>query len=287
MDSNDRQITIEQIRSYYSQTSIDYWTAWLNGENLSMHFGYQETSATSHATSLTRSIEVLSEIAEISSGDQVLDAGCGIGGSSLWLAKEKQARVVGIALGPDQIDAARREAKRRGCSAKAQFLVADFTRLPFAAESFDVVWAQESLCHANEKAAFFNEAARVLAPGGRVVVSDFMLRRASVSPEDRLLLEEWLDGWALPELWTAAQHANAARTAGLRDISINDITNFTLPSHRRLYQRAQWALPVAKLLRLTGFRDSVQEGNFVASLRQYQTLRRNCWFYAILSARKV
>jgi tocopherol O-methyltransferase len=112
---------------------------------------------------------------------------------------------------------ARREAKRRGCSAKAHFLVAD-------AESFDVVWAQESLCHANEKAAFFNEAARVLAPGGRVVVSDFMLRRASVSPEDRLLLEEWLDGWALPELWTAVQHANAARTAGLRD---------SLPRHQR------------------------------------------------------
>jgi len=286
MKLDTRKITNEQIRSYYTHTSGDYWAAWLDDQNLSMHFGYQETSTTSHSVSLTKAIEVLAGIAEIAPGDRVLDAGSGIGGSSLWLATKKKADVVGIALGLDQVRTARGEARRKASSENAQFLVADFTALPFDAGRFDVVWAQESLCHAYDKSAFFKEAARVLAPGGRIVVSDFMLRRSSVSKEDRALLQEWFDGWALPDLWTAAQHANAARAAGLHDVCIRDVTQCTLPSHRRLYERARWALPIATLLRLAGLRSAVQDANVVASVRQYQTLRRDCWFYAIMSARK-
>jgi cyclopropane fatty-acyl-phospholipid synthase-like methyltransferase len=251
-----------------------------------MHFGYQKDRTTDHSASLINAIENLAEIAEVRAGDRVLDAGCGIGGSSLWLARERNARAVGIALGIDQVNAARRSAKRTALSAKARFLVADFTALPFPAMSFDVVWAQESLCHANDKHAFFEEAARVLARGGRIVVADFMLRRPSVDAENKRLLEDWFDGWAMPGLWTAAEHVNAAKAAGLRSILIHDITRYTLPSHRRLYERARWAMPIASLLQATGLRNTVQDGNIVASLRQYQTLRRDCWFYAILSARK-
>src|SRR5215211_1732942 len=187
MASGSRNITDDDIRSYYSNTSIDYWLAWLDGQNLSMHFGYEDDSTTDHSASLTKAIEVLADIAEIGPGDRVLDAGCGIGGSSLWLATARETDVVGIALGVDQVDLARREAKRRGRTNKAQFAVADFRALPFSDRSFDVVWAQESLCHADDKAKFFEEAARVLVPTGRIVVSDFMLRRPMANGENKRL----------------------------------------------------------------------------------------------------
>jgi tocopherol O-methyltransferase len=286
MVSGNQNITNENIRSYYSDTSSDYWLAWLDGQNLSMHFGYEDDRTTDHSGSLTRAIEVLADIAEVGPGDRVLDAGCGIGGSSLWLATARESEVVGIALGADQVDLARCEAKRRGRTIKAQFAVADFRALPFSDCSFDVVWAQESLCHADDKARFFEEAARVLVSTGRIVVSDFMLRRPLANGENKRLLQEWFDGWALPGLWTAAQHANAARAAGLRDVCIRDVTRHTLPSHRRLYRRVRWITPVAKLLQITGLRNSVQDGNIIASLRQYETLRRDWWFYGILAARK-
>ena len=42
----------------------------------------------------------------------------------------------------------------------------------------------------------------VLAPGGRVIVADFMLRRRQQGAHDSFFLEQWLDGWKLADLWT-------------------------------------------------------------------------------------
>jgi tocopherol O-methyltransferase len=280
------QFTREDIQSYYTQTAFDYRVAWLNGSNLALHFGYHIDDSTSHSASLTASNQVLADLAQVTSGDRVLDAGCGLGGTSLWLAKAKHARVVGIALGEDQVSAARAEATRRSLGKSANFLVADFSATPFPTNSFDVVWAQESLCHANHKAKFFHEASRLLKPKGRLVIADFMLKRAAVNAADRAMLAEWYGGWKLPGLWTAAEHAKAARTAGLIDVLIQDVTANTLRSHRRLYERARRALPFAMLLSLTGLRNSMQNDNLVGALRQYQTLRNDCWLYALFLARK-
>src|SRR5262249_24453404 len=148
------KVTNSDIRAYYTGTSFDYWAAWLNVRNLAMHFGYQLDDTVSHSESLTNANKVLARVAEIAPGDRVLDAGCGLGGTSLWLAVERKARVTGIALGADQISSAIRASRGRSPGFKLRFLVADFTKLPFRDESFDVVWAQESLCHANDKFAF-------------------------------------------------------------------------------------------------------------------------------------
>jgi hypothetical protein len=49
---------------------------------------------------------------------------------------------------------------------------------------------------------------------------------------------------------------------------------------------AYWTYPLAMLGRVTGVRSPVQHGNVIASIRQYQALRRDAWFYSILSATK-
>jgi tocopherol O-methyltransferase len=281
-----RKIAIAEVRSYYSSTLPDYKKVWLNGDNLAMHFGYQEDRTTDHAASLLKANEVLADLACIAEGNRVLDAGCGLGGGSLWLAKQRRARVTGIALGTDQILIARREAQRRSLAERAQFMVADFTTLPFASSSFDVVWAHESVCHTHDKSTFFREVARVLVPDGRLVVADFMLRERQRTKADTLLLKQWFDGWKLADLWTAAQHAYTAKAAGLHNISIQDFTPYTIPSHRRLYHRARRTFPVEMALQMAGVRPPMRHANFVAAVRQYQTLCKRLWFYGVLLAKK-
>jgi hypothetical protein len=53
-----------------------------------------------------------------------------------------------------------------------------------------------------------------------------------------------------------------------------------------LYRMAYWTYPLALFGRVTGVRSEVQHGNVIASIRQYQALRRDAWFYSILSATK-
>ena len=277
----------DEIRSYFTETAFDYRTLWFDEGSRAMHFGYENDGKTPHSDSLINSNKVLAKFAKIGRGDRVLDAGCGMGGTSLWLAGAQGANVVGITLGRDQAAAATEEAGRRSLLMSASFLVGDFTAMPFADGAFDVVWVQESLCHAFEKEKFFREAARVLSLNGRLILADGMLTCSTVSVEDRALLRDWYESWSLSGLWTAAQHANAATAAGFSQISITDVTAYTRASQRRLYERARRAQPFANLLSLAGVRNPVQDRNVVGALKQYEALKRECWFYGIMLAHKM
>ncbi|PZS38317.1 MAG: SAM-dependent methyltransferase [Pseudonocardiales bacterium] len=276
----------EAIVGYYDETWLDYRIMWLNKDNLAVHFGYTDDSTRSHTDALKNMNRVLADRVAIRPGERVLDAGCGVGGSSLWLATERSAEVVGITLADRQAAMARGHALRRGVTDRVHFEVADFTATPFPDAAFDVVWAVESLCHAPRKAAFYREAARLLRPGGRVVVADFVRAARPLDPIGERLLHEWLDGWAVPDIDTSGEHLEHLAAAGFAEPRLDDVTTHTRPSLRRLYRMAYWTYPLAVLGRVTGVRSEVQHGNVIASIRQYQALRRDAWFYSILSATK-
>ena len=276
----------DAIVGYYDQTWLDYRLLWLNPDNLAVHFGYTDETTRSHTDALKNMNRVLADRVQVKPGDRVLDAGCGVGGSSLWLAKERGADVVGITLAARQVEKARSYAARRGLTNRARFEVADFTTTPFADASFDVVWAVESLCHAAEKSAFYQEAARVLRPGGRVVVADFVRAGRPLDATGERLLHEWLSGWAVPDIDTTGEHTEHLAAAGFVDTRLDDVTVHTRPSLRRLYRMAYWTYPIAVYGHVKGIRSAVQHGNVIASIRQYQALRHGAWFYSILSATK-
>jgi cyclopropane fatty-acyl-phospholipid synthase-like methyltransferase len=223
---------------------------------------------------------------KIQPSERVLDAGCGVGGSSLWLVQERSVDVVGITLPAGQIAMARSYAAQRGLADRVHFEQADFTATPFPDGSFDVVWAVESLCHAPRKAAFYQEAARLLRPGGRVVVADYVRADRPLDHTGEQLLHEWLDGWAIPDIDTPGEHLAHLAEAGFAETRLDDVTVHTRPSLRRLHRMAYWTYPLAVLGRVTSIRSAVQHGNVIASIRQYQALQRGAWFYGILSATK-
>jgi cyclopropane fatty-acyl-phospholipid synthase-like methyltransferase len=276
----------DAIVGYYDATWLDYRMLWLNPDNLAVHFGYTDETTRSHTDALKNMNRVLADRVQLEPGERVLDAGCGVGGSSLWLAKERGVDVVGITLAARQVNKARGYAARRGLTHRVQFKVADFTAMPFPDASFDVVWAVESLCHAPRKADFYQEAARVLRPGGRVVVADFLRAGRPLDTTGERLLHEWLTGWAVPDIDTPGEHTDHLAAAGFVDTRLDDVTAHTRPSLRRLYRMAYWTYPLALYGHVKGIRSAVQHGNVVASIRQYQALRHGAWFYSILSATK-
>lgn len=270
--------------AYYEQTLFDYRTVWQNRRNLAFHFGFHDDEHRGHAEALENTNRTLARIGGIRAGDRVLDAGCGLGGSSFWLAQFLGARVLGITLAQSQVDEASRIAARRGLADKVRFERADFTSTPFPTSSFDVVWAVESLCHAEAKGRFYREAARLLRPGGRLVIAEFIRTTRRLDPHAERVVREWLDGWAIPDLDTEREHIDAAAAAGFSDISLRDCTIFTRPSLRRLYRMAALAGPINEALYRLRVRSQTQHRNVIASVRQYQALGTDSWFYGVLSA---
>lgn len=274
------------VTAYYDATWLDYRLLWMRGASAAMHFGYWERGVCDHAAALLRANAHLAELAEVKPGERVLDAGCGVGDSAVWLAQERGARVVGVTLVRSQIERARRLAQRRGLAHRVAFVQADYTRTPLAGESVDVVWALESLCHAPDKAAFYREVARVLRPGGRLVVAEYIRTGRALGGAKEGLVREWLDGWAIRDLDTSGEHIANARAAGLAQVVLADRTPLTRPSLRRLHATARAAQPFEWLGRLLGLRSATQHGNLRASIRQWQALERGLWFYGVLGARK-
>jgi ubiquinone/menaquinone biosynthesis C-methylase UbiE len=115
------------------------------------------------------------DLAGIQPGDAVLDVGCGTGTLAIAVAHRvgQAGRVVGIDPGAEQITRARAKAARR--HAPISFQVGVIEQIPFPDQTFDVVFSSLMMHHlpAPLKRQGLAEIARVLKPGGRLVIADF------------------------------------------------------------------------------------------------------------------
>ncbi len=80
------------VLRYYNETRWDYKHLWQSDKTLAIHFGYYDEQATTHRKAVERMNGALAAAAAINSSDLVLDAGCGMGGSTIWLAATTRLR---------------------------------------------------------------------------------------------------------------------------------------------------------------------------------------------------
>lgn len=280
------QSKFKDVIDYYDHTRYDYRVAWDNSPTPAVHFGFYDESSDSHTNALMNTNRVLAEWINIQEGEKVLDAGCGKGGSSFWLALNKNVEAIGITPVQSQIDDCNAQAKELNLMNQTSFVLADYCNTPFEDQSFDVVWACESLCHAQKKSDFYQEAYRVLKPGGRLIIAEYLRSKRPMEQEEESLLLSWLNRWAIQDIDTKEEHFNHANTAGFQDIKIEDVTKNMKISLRNLHRNSTNWLWFSKLLKILGIRSKIQHDNMFASIKQYEALNQHIWFYSIISARK-
>ena len=283
-DSQNQAGRFDAIVEYYDHSWFDYWFLWLNRGNLAVHFGYYEEQIQTHGEALENLNRVLASHAGIRPGERVLDAGCGIGGSAIWLAENCGAEVVGIAPVQSQLTRAYESVARRDVGDKVHLVRGDYANTSFADETFDVVWAMESLCHAPSKQQVYKEFFRILKPGGRLVIAEYMRTARPLDEANERLVHDWLSSWAIPDIDTASEHEESAASTGFEEIVNRDVTANVERSLRRLYKMCLLGEPVDRVLKKLGFRRRTRNVN--GARQQYVALRQKAWYYSILTARK-
>ena len=277
------------VERYYEGTRWDYRWVWGVRNTYALHFGYYDEIATHHKAAVANMNRVMADMVQITSEDRVLDAGCGVGGSGIWLAKQRRCSVVGITPVAGQIKDAKLYAEKAQVADRASFQKADYLALPFEDASFDVVWALESVCHAAQKIEFYREAFRVLKPGGRLVLAEYIRAQRPYSrpATDEALLQDWLSAWVIPDLDTAAEHERHATAAGFEGFQLQNVTRNTRQSLKNIREHGNKWLWAAKALHKIGIVSKVQVRNVEATIHLYDALEQELWYYGLLQARKV
>jgi hypothetical protein len=115
--------------------------------------------------------------------------------------------------------------------------------MAFSSNYFDVVWGLESVCYAERKQDFPMEAYRVLRPGGYLVVADFFLNCSELDEIQSYSLEIWLDGWAIPNLYTQAEFLKCLNVIGYKNVRMRDVTSNIRYSSEEIYLRGKEGYP--------------------------------------------
>src|SRR5271165_5431829 len=175
--------TTTKVREHYSPTDltdrIKSALATIAPESQTLTIAQLAPLDQFHSRGILATAE-LAGAAELDPSTRVLDLGCGIGGPARYLAATFGCKVTGVDLSPSFIDAATYLTSRCGQSDRVTFQVGDALHLAFEGAAFDTVFLQHVAMNIKDRAALYAEVRRMLAPGGRFVTYDLILRDGDV-----------------------------------------------------------------------------------------------------------
>ena len=220
MNSDTSLILTDAIRNHYDHISGAYHAWW--GEH--MHHGYWEDGE-SLAEAQVKLMERLTAQAQIPHFARVLDVGCGLGGASLWLARNLDCSVLGITNSPEQAKIAQKRAHSAGLNPQVRFAVMDANRLDAPRDSFDVVWVIECSEHLNDRPSFFRRCERVLKPGGVLALSAWLAAADLPSPERTRLISTVCRDFLCRPLATMQDYVEWIEASGFAPVTVEDLTH--------------------------------------------------------------
>jgi cyclopropane fatty-acyl-phospholipid synthase-like methyltransferase len=276
----------KDIERYYELSETHYRLHWNLEKSRSLHYGYWDDTTHNFHEALLNINNVIARHATITKHDVALDAGCGVGGSAIWMAKNIGCKVTGISLSKRQVSLATESAKKEKVDHLVTFLQKDYTATGFADNSFDVIWAIESVCYVKDKSEFLKEANRILKKGGRLVVVD-IYKADVIEGRDADWMRRLAHGWAIEEHTTKEKFSRQLSETGFKIIDIEDASRAIMPSVKRLYRA--WFLgiiPAKVYLMLHPKATELAKKNVDTAWLQYKTLKKRLWKYLIFSAVK-
>lgn len=275
------QFTNRDIADYYNQTLVHYKKWWKLDDVLSVHYGMWDENTTNFSEALTNTNRVLTKIAGVNEAARILDAGCGVGGSSFFLAREKNAQVTGITLSEKQLDYAKTKNDELGLNSFVDFKLEDYTKTSFNSQTFDLIWAIESLTSAPDKSKFAKEAFRILKPGGKLIIADYF-KTPNAKADPHRWLEKWQNCWSLAEIQKEKPYTVLFEQEKFKLIKNLDVTKNILPTAKIMYR--SYLMGAIPSMVYNAFHNTSRfaKTHYLSGKYQYKALKTGLWEYRVL-----
>jgi SAM-dependent methyltransferase len=194
-----------------------------------IHHGYYEKGIRNHIQSVLNMNDFVGRLLEIDSKDKqskkILDAGCGIGGTAIYLAKKyPNIYFTGITNVSKHIEISKILAKENNVILNTDFILKNFIKTDFPSNHFDAIYLLESSCYALSKDILLHEMYRILKPGGVIVIIDVFLSNVQLNPFLNNIYIWFCKGWGLTNLIKFAEFIGFLKTEGFKDIETKNLT---------------------------------------------------------------
>lgn len=244
------EFDIARIRRYYDRNTADFVAHGQGGSEGVIHRavwgpGVSDRRGAFHFVE-DRIADVIRDRSSPQAPAHVVDLGCGIGASLCFLAQRLSIRGTGITLSPAQAEIGRQRIAGLGLDDRVTCLEGDYSHLPPGLGGADVAFAIEAFIHAPDPARFFAEAARLVRPGGALIVCDDVKGDAD-SPAAQKTIERFVRGWHVNALLTSDQLRSLAEDEGFHHESTERLTPYLELRRPRDLAIAALAAPFALL----------------------------------------
>ena len=273
-----------KVQKYYQSFGSRF------GYNLVMkgykHFGYYPDGVRniSEFTAQVNQQDNVAKKLKLKRGQRILDAGCGQGRVSAYLAKKYGVHVTGITIVPFEKKNCISYAKKEGVEGLTEYRVEDYSKTSFPDNSFDAIYTTETLSHSPDLGKTLDELHRILKPGGRVAFFEYTPKDKSLfTDEDLELVDKLVDISAMMSLQDIGYDSFSSKMekAGFTEVDKEDISKFVAPSMKRLSILAAKPYKILKTIRLPFLFT-----NTVLGYEFYRLYEDGKYAYCIFSARK-
>jgi len=265
------------IQNHYDITTLFYRLLW--GQHIHHGFWKSDESSSRAQIQLT---EELAKLAEVQRGSVIYDIGCGMGGSSRWLARHLDCDVTGVTLSPFQRFWATTESKLVSNRTRPRFLRADAEEIGFPDDSADVVWSIECTEHLFDKPAFFAKASKWIKPGGCFALCAWLAGKSPMSSLQTNQAIRVCEGMFCPSLGSQEDYVRWFENAGL-EVTIATICTDQVKQTWEICRRRVQRTGVRYLAKLLGKNHVLFLDHFDAILDAYES---GAMEYGMFIARK-
>jgi len=276
-----KKFTNKDIENYYDQTEVHYRMHWKLEEGMGLHYGIWEENTPNTAAAILNTNYRLMKLGNIQATDLVLDAGCGIGGSSIYLAKHVGCQVRGITLSAKQVGTATKLAQSKGAGDLVSFSQQDYTKTNFPDNTFDVAWCIESMETAQDKTAYFTEMKRILKPGGRILIADIFKPQA-YNIDDEKDMQTMINGWAMSDILSVAEMHEMSNRHGFAVKEMVDVTKEVKKSVAKIYFASVLGFFGTKWYNLFHNASYFSKIHYKTGLAQKKAYAKNKWGYYLV-----
>ena len=250
---------------------------------LACHFGLWGSDTQTDAEALLRTNQVLVKHCELGPGRTVLDAGCGLGGTSIHLAETHGVEVKGLTNCEPHLEKATEYARQREVDHLVEFVYGDFMNLTFPDCYFDAVINLESFCYASSIQTYLQGIYRVLKPGGRWQAIEGFLNRDNLSGDQEETHLSVQQGFQMPPLHNWCEVLLVLEGIGYDNLKEEELDSEAAVAMEKI--RMQWML-FQMFTPPPREKDQSYHDFMRAALDFYHGMQEGIFTYRLVSGRK-